>query len=321
MDSSISEFSLSNLSNNRKFDFSNSLYNANLFINNSQESNLTDDSPYSNLELSCNYIDETAFVKKYNTSNNFSYLSLNIQSLSSKFNDFNEFINNLTHNNCSPNIILLQEIWRINDASHYNLNNYHPLQFKCRHNNIQGGGVGLYIKDNLRFNVLYDKCIFIDRVFESIFAEIWIAPNKKIIVGSLYRPNTNHPTLTTGEQFKNFLDLFTNLLNEFSESNTQVIMFGDFNLDAIKYNIINQVTEYIDLLFSYGFIQLIMKPTRCTPSSASLIDHIVTNLKSDSYESVILTSKISDHFPIIHFSNAKVPPAGLVSIGISRKSP
>ena len=157
----------------------------------------------------------------------------------------------------------------------------------------------------MRFNILHEKSIFIDRIFESIFAEIWVTTNKKIIVGSIYRPNSNHPVLTSGEQFNNFLELFSNLMSEFSDSNTPVIMFGDFNLDAIKYNITNQVTEYIDLLFSYGFIQLIMKPTRCTPSSASLIDHIVTNFKSDVYESVILTSKISDHFPLVYFSNSK----------------
>ena len=306
MDSLISDFSLSSLSSNPNFDFSNSLLNSNFFINNNLDNNPNDDSPYSNLDLICNYLDETSFVNKYKATNKFSYFSLNIQSLPSKFNEFSELINNFSHNSCSPNIIFLQEIWRINDSSHFYLNNYHPLQFKCRQNNSQGGGVGLYIKDNLRFNVLHDKCIFIDRIFESIFAEVWITPNKKIIVGSIYRPNSNHPVLTSAEQFSNFLDLFSNLLSEFSELNTPVIMFGDFNLDAIKYNIINQVTEYIDLLFSYGFLQIILKPTRCTPSSASLIDHVVTNFNSDMYESIILTNKISDHFPIIHFSNTKI---------------
>ena len=59
--------------------------------------------------------------------------------------------------------------------------------------------------------------------------------------------------------------VFSNLLNDFAASNTQVIIVGDFNLDALKY-LVNQVTEYIDLLFSFGFLQLIMKPTPfCIP--------------------------------------------------------
>ena len=117
----------------------------------------------------------------------------------------------------------------------------------------------------------------------------------------------NHPTLSSSDQFSQFFELFANLLSELSECNTQVILFGDFNLDALKYNIINQVTEYIDLLFSFGFLQTIMKPTRCTPHSATLIDHVLTNSKADFFESVILTTKISDHFPIIYFCKETTP--------------
>ena len=86
--------------------------------------------------------------------------------------------------------------------------------------------------------------------------------------------------------------------------NLQITLFGDFNLDALKYNIINQVTDYIDLLFSFGFLQLIMRPTRCTHHSATLIDHIVTNNTDGVYESVIMINKISDHFPIFYFSSS-----------------
>ena len=131
---------------------------------------------------------------------------------------------------------------------------------------------------------------------------------KKFIIGNIYRPSVNHPTLSSSEQFVQFIELLTNLLSDFSDINTQVILFGDFNLDALKYNIITQVTEYIDLLFSYGFLQLIMKPTRCTSHSATLIDHVVSNSKADFFESIILTTKISDHFPIIYFCKDDLPP-------------
>ena len=105
--------------------------------------------------------------------------------------------------------------------------------------------MGIYIKKNLKFNILHEKCIFIDRIFESLFIEVWIHKNKKIIIGNIYRPSVNHPTLSSSEQFTQFIELLTNLLSDFSDINTQVILFGDFNLDALKYNIINQVTEYI----------------------------------------------------------------------------
>jgi hypothetical protein len=54
-------------------------------------------------------------------------------------------------------------------------------------------------------------------------------------------------------------------------------------------------------VFSYGFIQAVTNPTRISNNSATLIDHVLTNAISNSLDSVIITTKISDHFPIIHF--------------------
>ncbi len=46
-----------------------------------------------------------------------------------------------------------------------------------------------------------------------------------------------------------------------------VYILGDLNLDLLKYNESNIVKNYVDMLFSFGFLQLILKPTRCTPNS------------------------------------------------------
>jgi hypothetical protein len=196
-------------------------------------------------------------------------------------------------------------VWQIQNVNSVKLNNYQEIVFKTRSFNTQGGGVRIYFRNGIRYNLLKEKCIFIDRIIESLFVEVWLSPNKRIIVGNVYRPSVNHPTLSSSEQFAQFFDLFTNLLSEFADSNTPVYIFGDFNLDVLKYNIIRQVTEYIDLLFSFGFLQLIMKPTRCTPVSASIIDHFITNQRAEVYKSIILTSKISDHFPIISFVHSE----------------
>ncbi len=58
-----------------------------------------------------------------------------------------------------------------------------------------------------------------------------------------------------------------------------VYILGDLNLDLLKYNESNIVKNYVDMLFSFGFLQLILKPTRCTPNSATLIDHIISKNK------------------------------------------
>ncbi len=69
-------------------------------------------------------------------------------------------------------------------------------------------------------------------------------------------------------------------------------LFGDFNIDVLKYGQSNPVSEYIDLLFSYGFLQTITKPT--------LVDHCLTNSTNLTHKSQILTQLLSDHFPILY---------------------
>ena len=233
--------------------------------------------------------------------------SLNIQSLPAKFNEFSDFISNLLYNNAAPEIICLQELWQIADPNLLSLPSYHPLLFKLRHN-IKGGGVGIYIKDSLRFNLLVDLSVFIDRIFESIFIEVITHDNKKILIGCIYRPGSAHPTLTQSEQFTQFLEIFSNILSDISSKYDNVYICGDFNIDVLKCNSHKNIMEYIDLLYSYGLLQIITKPTRIASLSATLIDHVLTNVSSTVYETQLLTHKISDHFAIFHHINFSCPP-------------
>ncbi len=61
----------------------------------------------------------------------------------------------------------------------------------------------------------------------------------------------------------------------------------------------------MDNIFSQGFIPLIHKPTRVTSVTATLIDHIYTNiLNSESISDIILTD-VADHFGTFHVSPKK----------------
>ncbi len=59
------------------------------------------------------------------------------------------------------------------------------------------------------------------------------------------------------------------------------------------------VNDYLNLLFTHGFLQVITKPTRCTSTTATLIDHCITNSDQKDHFSRIITNRISDHFPIL----------------------
>ena len=70
---------------------------------------------------------------------------------------------------------------------------------------------------------------------------------------------------------------------------------------------------YLDTLLENSFLPLITLPTRIAGSSATLLDHIVTNIADDAYDSGIILSDISYHFPVFyirHFKDkyAKVNP-------------
>ncbi len=90
-----------------------------------------------------------------------------------------------------------------------------------------------------------------------------------------------------------------------SASNINVSILGDLNINILKYNWLNMATEYIDLLFSFGCLQVITRPTRCNPTCATLIDHVISNSICANISSFIFTSLISDHFPIICHCNTK----------------
>jgi hypothetical protein len=99
-----------------------------------------------------------------------------VQSLSAKYNYLNELFSFLNSYSCSPDIVCLQETWKIFDSAFFILPGYSPLHVLSRENR-QGGGVGLYIKNGFEYRILNEKSLFLEYILESIVAEI-ILPSK-----------------------------------------------------------------------------------------------------------------------------------------------
>ena len=278
------------------------------FINLLQNNDDDDDpsSPYINSEISCEYYDTENFLSTFGKMSNFLMISLNIQSLPAKFAEFEEFITELGSKNCIPDIICLQELWRLNDPDLFDLHNYQKLIFKSRSSNTQGGGVGIFIKNSIKFRHLPEISVFVDKVIETIFVEVEVNSKLKIIVGSIYRPNSASINITATEQLSTFNENLTTILS--SVGHKKIYILGDINIDVLKFDSHKQTTDYVNSLFSLGCLQIITKPTRCNHNSSSLIDHIVTNEISDKYVTGVLTCSISDHFPIFCFLNHSREP-------------
>jgi len=83
------------------------------------------------------------------------------------------------------------------------------------------------------------------------------------------------------------------------EGKSSLIM-GDMNIDLLKYNSHQVTNDYIDGIYSHGFLPRIIRPTRVSASSATLIDHILSNdTLSDSVSGIIMTD-VADHFGVFH---------------------
>ena len=89
----------------------------------------------------------------------------------------------------------------------------------------------------------------------------------------------------------------------------KIFIYGDFNLNVLEIAHNKFISEYIETIFSYGYLQLVTKPTRVAENSATLIDHVLTNSSIQNHDIFLLCTKLSDHFPVIHrLSFDKIKP-------------
>ena len=71
---------------------------------------------------------------------------------------------------------------------------------------------------------------------------------------------------------------------------------GDFNIDLLKCDTINQHAEFLNTLRSLGFLPHILQTTRITEHSSTIIDNIYgNNFTQETFGGNILI-KFADHF-------------------------
>ena len=299
-------FDIENLSVNPNFDFTNVLKNT--IDSDKCFFTCEPDSPYDASKINCFYTCADSVPTR--TNNELLILSLNVQSLNSKFVELRDLVATLSMRSATPDIICLQELWQFPNDALFNITGYQPLIYKLRGGEVQGGGIGIYVRCGISYTIDAAASVFRDRLFETIVIEINGDNNQMYTIGSVYRPGTKHPHLNTADQNLQFLELYANLLEHLSLKKHPSLLCGDFNIDSLKFSACNLSTDYVNLMFSLGFLQVMSKPTRCTNSSATAIDHCVTNIHSSTHRSAIITTRVSDHFPFLYYlSSFKSMPA------------
>ena len=264
---------------------------------------------YSNIQHSCKYYEVEEFTNSFKDTNKFSTLSFNIRSLVGKWVEFREFISSFSNSHKFA-VIALQEVWNVPKGVCYSLPGYKTFEYKIRdntgRNSNAGGGVGLWVKNNMDYEILDNISIFEPNFFESQFIKVITGKNKFTIIGNIYRPNTG-PTANLRKFIETLDEILTKINNDPELRKCEDIqIMGDLNIDLLQYKTHSLTGQYVNMLFNHGHIPLITQPTRIFGRSATIIDHISTSFKFEHYKAGILLTYISDHFPIFNIRQDKV---------------
>ena len=121
------------------------------------------------------------------------------------------------------------------------------------------------------------------------------------------RPSMSH-ALTVGFIYRNpastysWFDDFVHMMDLVNAKSSNVLLLGDFNLDLLKSHPAWESTYSL-----FGLSQLIKCPTRVTPTSATLLDHIYTNINNRIINPRLSTISLSDHSPVMCTWSCKLP--------------
>jgi len=240
------------------------------------------------------YYDMEQFINKNKThKNRFIALSLNIQSLNAKFDSLTIMIEQMQSKGCIVGAICIQETWGSENTNYdlYKLHNYNiiPQGKICSAH----GGLCIYLHEKFTYSNIdiYTR----SNIWEGQFIKIKNIKGRILTIGNIYRPpedvNLNYETFT-----REFNQILTRLQNK----NTDILIAGDYNIDLLKIQEKQAITNYYETIISSGFFPKITLPTRLSQRSGTLIDNILSNITKHTINSTggIIHTSISDHFPI-----------------------
>ena len=146
----------------------------------------------------------------------------------------------------------------------------------------------MYVKNDLKFKK--------EQTFDLYGCEsLWL---------TIQQPNTQKfLTITTiyrqpSEAIDKFVNDFSNCLGKLTSEKRTFYILGDININISESNSGVQANNYINIITSNGAFNIITKPTRVTPISATLIDHVTTNDITHIIVPLIILGDLTDHYPV-----------------------
>lgn len=228
-------------------------------------------------------------VCNINQFGNLSVLHLNIRSLQKHFDELQELLLSLKQKQIFVDVILLCETWINDDANDalIDLDGYEL--FLHNRTRCKGGGIPIYVKHELKPSKRPDLNVLREGIFESLVVEINLS-RKKAFVCELYRvPGTNE-------------SLFNEDIEKILRISKEGLLFigSDQNLNLLKHQSHGHTGMFLNQILGNGLIPTILKPTRVTHRSSTLIDNIYIPINfENNFNSSVIINDMSDHFPCL----------------------
>ena len=211
--------------------------------------------------------------------------------------------------------ICVNECWLESFGEDLNLMGYSSFHLPCKVS--MKGGLVTYINENYRtkeLDLYEDSTSWEGQFFEISGNEL----TSKLLLSNIYIP----PRSTN--EFQTFVSDFFPIVDKLTEKYKNIIIAGDTNADALKFNSNQQFIDYFDNLTSYSLLPVITLPTHFGTKNGSILDHIYVKADielSEIYAGISL-HKFSDHLPVFLSIPLKKDPIELPKfINITRSSP
>ena len=247
---------------------------------------------------SCFNIDACNLHLNYliNRENNFSILSLNINSLRGKISELRAFIS-LARVQFAFIVITEIKLTSVTDLD-LELEGYKSISL---YRTEFGGGIKIFYLEYL--NVVCNDDQNLTGLFdthESLFISCLIPKYKKIILGAFYRP--------PGASRALFVGGVEQILSRIHRSDT-VVICGDFNLNMLEVGLPGPMCDFNNLMISFGMKNYITLPTYIIPKktvATSVIDHVWSNVSTPVW-SYVVSPPLSDHLSCVAVFDIKIP--------------
>ena len=249
------------------------------------------------------YYSDNDFIATLSNSNNpVAILSLNCQSISSKFDDILILVEKVYQRNQNIDILCIQESW-LGEHSHYSQYNIDGYDMYYQ-SSVCSSHTGLIIYVRSEYQVKQLNIRNSSVLWESLFLEVTLTDGKKIIIGDIYRaPKEEVNIITT------FIVELSHILTLLNRMKLPVYLCGDYNINLLKMHEKNSYEEFFETMLVHSYLPNITLPTRLTDTSNTLIDNVFANSAKFEAVSGILINNISDHqaiFTIITITRERV---------------